>query len=78
MTMTIDISPEAKARLEAEAARQGMAAAEYTRESFEIWLSLAVSEPATEETLFKDMQALSVPTLEEYWLNDEDAVYDSL
>ncbi len=75
--MTIDIPPEAKARLEAEAARQRMATDEYTRESFQLWLSLAVPEPDTEETLFKDMQALSMPTLAEYWLNDEDAVYDA-
>lgn len=78
MTMTIDISPEVKARLEAEAASQGQAPDEYARESFQIWLSLAIPEPDTEEALFKDMQALSLPTLEEYWLNDEDAVYDAL
>ena len=63
MTMTIDVSPEAKARLEAEAARRGMAADEYTRESFEVWLNLTVSESDAEETLFKDMQALSLSAL---------------
>jgi len=78
MTMTIDISPDVKARLEAEAASRGQAPDEYVRESFQSWLSLAVPEPDTEEALFKDMQALSLPTLEEYWLNDEDAVYDTL
>jgi len=76
--MTIDISPEVKAWLEAESASRGQDPDEYVRESFQTWLSLAVPEPDTEEALFKDMQALSVPTLEEYWLNDEDAVYDAL
>ena len=78
MTMTIDISPETEARLDAEAASRGQAPDEYIRESFQAWLSLVVPEPDTEETLFQDMQALSRSTLEEYWLNDEDAVYDTL
>jgi len=76
--MTIDISPETEARLDAEAASRGQAADEYIRESFQVWLSLVVPEPDTEETIFRDMQALSWSTLEEYWLNDEDAVYDTL
>ncbi len=76
MTLTVDIAPETKTRLEAEAASRGQAPDEYIRESFQIWLSLTT--PDTEETHFKDMQALSLPTLEEYWLNDKDAVYDTL
>lgn len=78
MTMTVDISPEVKARLEAEAASRGQAPDEYVRESFQTWLSLAVPEPDTEEALFRDMQALSLPALEEYWLNDGDVIYDAL
>ena len=78
MTMTIDISPEAKARLDTEAARHGLAADEYARESFQIWLSLTIPEPDTEEALFKDIQALSLSSLQEYWINEEDAVYDTL
>lgn len=59
MTMTIDISPETEAYLEREAAWQGRDLADYTRQSFKIWL-------------------LSPPTLEEYWINDADAIYDTL
>jgi len=32
----------------------------------------------TEGAAFADMRALSLPTLQEYWINEEDAVYDSL
>lgn len=78
MTMTIDISPQEEAQLKAEAAKQGQAVDEYTRESFQIWLSLTLPESDTEEAFFTDMQAMSRPTMEEYWLNDEDAVYDTL
>ena len=76
MTMTIDITPETEALFKAEAARRGQATDDYVRESFQIWLSLAT--PDTEEKLFEDIRALSLPTLEEYWLNDDDAVYDTL
>ena len=78
MTMTIDISPEAQARLDAEASRQGMDTDEYTRVSFQTWLSLTMKDPDTEESAFADMRALSLPTLQEYWINEEDAVYDTL
>lgn len=76
MTMTIDISPETEAYLEREAARQGRELADYTRQSFEIWLRLS-AEPESEETLFEEMRLLSLPTLEEYWINDADAIYDT-
>lgn len=78
MTLTIDISPEEEARLRQEAAQRGQATDEYAHESFRIWLSLAAANPGTEETAFQDMRALSLPTLEEYWINEEDAVYDTL
>ena len=78
MTMTIDISSEAQARLDAEAARQGMDTDEYTRVSFQTWLSLTMKDPDTEESAFADMRALLLPTLQEYWINEEDAVYDTL
>ncbi len=78
MTLTIDISPETEAQLEAEAANRGQAPDEYARESFHIWLSLAASNPDTDEAAFQDMRALSLPTLEEYWINEEDAAYDNL
>ena len=31
-----------------------------------------------EGAAFADMRALSLPTLQEYWINEEDAVYDNL
>lgn len=76
MTMTIDISPQEEARLKEEAAQRGQATDEYIRESFQIWLSLTA--PDTEEDYFADMRSLALPTLAEYWLNEEDAVYDTL
>jgi len=51
---------------------------EYTRVSFQTWLSLTMKDPDTEESAFADMRALSLPTLQEYWINEEDAVYDTL
>lgn len=38
----------------------------------------ASKEPDTESAAFEDMRALSLPTLQEYWINDEDAIYDTL
>ena len=78
MTVTIDISPEVQARLGAEAARQGMDTEQYIRESSQTWLSLTIKDPDMEEAAFADMRALSLPTLQEYWINEEAAVYDSL
>ncbi len=78
MTMTIDLSPETEASLEREAALRGQALADYARQSFEVWVSLTAKETDTESAAFEDMRALSLPTLQEYWINDEDAVYDSL
>ena len=51
---------------------------EYTRVSFQTWLSLTMKDPDTEESAFADMRALLLPTLQEYWINEEDAVYDTL
>lgn len=31
-----------------------------------------------EGAVFTDMRAVSLPTLQEYWINEEDAVYDNL
>ncbi len=76
MTLTLEIPVEAQARLEIAAQEHGQAADEYIRESFQIWLSLTT--PDTEEAYFDDMRSLALPTLGEYWLNDDDAVYDTL
>jgi hypothetical protein len=76
MTLTLDVPPEAQVRLETAAAERGQAADVYIRESFQIWLSLTT--PDTEEAYFEDMRSLALPTLSEYWLNEEDAVYDTL
>ena len=76
MTMTIDISPQEEARLKEEAARRGQAADEYIRESFQTWLSLTT--PETEEDAFQSERALSLPTLEELWINEHNAIYDTL
>lgn len=76
MTLTFDIPVEAQARLETAAQERGQAADEYVRESFRIWLNLTT--PETEDAAFQEMRALSLPTLEEYWINKHDAVYDTL
>ncbi len=31
----------------------------------------------TEEAYFDDVRSLAMPTLAEYWLNEEDAAYDA-
>jgi hypothetical protein len=46
------------------------------REAFQFWLSLTT--PDMEEAGFDDVRSLALPTLQEYWLNEEDAVYDAL
>ena len=76
MTLTLEIPVEAQSWLEVAAQERGQAADDYIRESFQIWLSLTA--PDTEEAYFEDMRALALPTLEEQWLNEEDAVYDTL
>ena len=76
MTLTLEVPADAQVRLETAAAERGQATDEYIRESFQIWLSLTM--PDTEEAYFDDMRSLALPTLEEYWLNDDDAVYDTL
>jgi hypothetical protein len=76
MTLTLDVPPDAQVRLETAAAERGQATDDYIRESFQIWLSLTVSE--TEEEAFQAARALSLPTLEEHWINEHDAVYDTL
>lgn len=35
-------------------------------------------EAETEDMVFAEMRALSLPTLQEYWINDADAIYDTL
>ena len=76
MTLTLEIPVEAQFWLEAAAQECGQATDEYIRESFRIWLSLTASE--TEEEAFQAARALSLPTLEELWINEHDAVYDTL
>ena len=76
MTLTLEIPLEAQALLEIAAQEHGQAPDEYVRESFRIWLSLTT--PETENAAFQEMRALSLPTLEEYWINEHDAVYDTL
>ena len=77
MTLTLEVPADAQVRLETAAAERGQATDEYIRESFQIWLSLTTASE-TEEAYFDDMRSLALPTLEEYWLNDDDAVYDTL
>lgn len=76
MTLTLDVPPDAQVHLGTAAAERGQAIDEYIRESFQIWLSLTT--PDTEETYFDDVRSLALPTLAEHWLNEEDAVYDTL
>lgn len=76
MMVTLEIPAEAQSRLDAAAQEKGQATEEYVRESFRIWLILTT--PDTEESEFEDMRALSLPTLEELWINEHDAVYDTL
>ena len=75
MTLTINLTPEAAERLQQKAALHGQEPKDYA------WAVLAGNLGLTEETeaaVFADMRALSQSTLREYWLNDEDAVYDAL
>jgi len=76
MTLTLEVPAEAQSWLEEAAQEHGQPTDEYIRESFQIWLSL--NAPDTEDAYFEDMRALALPTLEEQWLNEEDAVYDTL
>ena len=77
MTLTLEVPADAQVRLETAAAERGQATDDYIRESFQIWLSLTtVAE--TEEDAFQSARALSLPTLEELWINEHDAVYDTL
>ena len=77
MTLTLEIPAEAQSWLEVAAQKKGQATDEYIRESFRIWLSLT-TVPETEEDAFQSARALSLPTLEEVWINEHDAVYDTL
>ena len=77
MTLTLEVPPDAQVRLETAAAERGQATDEYIRESFQTWLSLTTATEA-EEDEFQSARALSLPTLEELWINEHDAVYDSL
>jgi hypothetical protein len=76
MTLTLEVPLDAQVRLETAAAERGQDTDDYIRESFQIWLCLMVSE--TEEEAFQAARALSLPTLEEHWINEHDAVYDTL
>ncbi len=38
----------------------------------------AQADEETEDEEFADWRALSLPTIQEYWINEEDTVYDSL
>ena len=76
MTFTLEVPLEAQSRLEVAAQERGQATDDYIRESFQIWLSLTT--PETEEEAFQAARALSLPTLEELWINEHDAVYDTL
>lgn len=77
MTLTLEVPADAQVQLETAAAKRGQATDEYIRESFQIWLSLTTASE-TEEEAFQAARALSLPTLEELWINEHDAVYDTL
>ena len=76
MTLTIDITPEMETRLQQEAAKHGQETSEFVRSALEFLL--AGRETETDASAFADIRAMSQKTLLEYWLNDEDAVYDTL
>ena len=76
MTLTLEIPAEAQSWLEVAAQEHGQATDDYIRASFQIWLGLTA--PETEEEAFQAARALSLPTLEELWINEHDAVYDTL
>ena len=76
MILTLEIPVEAQSRLEVAAQERGQATDDYIRESFQVWLSLTA--PETEKEAFQAARALSLPTLEEHWINEHDAVYDTL
>ena len=75
-TLTLEIPAEAQSYLEATAQGQGQTIDEYVRESFRIWLCLTA--PDTEKAYFEDIRALPLPTLQELWINEYDAIYDTL
>ena len=75
-TFILEIPAEAQSYLEVAAQAQEQTTDEYVRESFRIWLCLTA--PDTEEAYFEDTRALALPTLQELWINEHDAVYDTL
>jgi len=76
MTLTLEVPVEAQSWLEVAAQERGQNTDDYIRESFRIWLSQTA--PETEEEAFQSARALSLPTLEEHWINEHDSVYDTL
>jgi predicted transcriptional regulator len=77
MTMTIDISPETEAWLEAEAQKRGQEREVVAKMALEAF-SARQREEEAESALVADWQALSYRSLWEVWDNEEDAVYDKL
>ncbi len=77
MTMTIDISPETEAWLEAEAQKRGQEREVVAKMALEAF-SARQREEEAENALVADWQALSYHSLWEVWDNEEDAVYDKL
>ena len=78
MTLTVELSQGTEAQLQAEADRSGRAVEEYASEAFQLWLRLVALKDDSDEAMPEDLRAISLPTLQEYWINDQDAIYDTL
>ena len=76
MTMTIDLSPETEAWLDEEARKRGLSREMVAKLALEAF-AVRQREEEAERLNLADWQGLSQRTLQEYWINDHDAIYDT-
>ena len=76
MTITINLSPETEAWLDEEAKKRGKSREMVAHLALEAFAAKQREEQAERSDL-ADWQTLSQRTLQEYWINDHDAIYDT-
>ena len=76
MTITIDLSPQTEAWLDEEAQKRGQSRERVASRALEAFAARQREEQA-ERSELADWQGLSQRTLQEYWINDHDAIYDT-
>lgn len=76
MTMTIDLSPETEAWLDEEAKKRGQSREMVAHLALEAFV-IRQRDEAAERSDLADWQGLPQRTLQEYWINDHDAIYDT-